>query len=321
MESPARILVVKPSSLGDIVHTLPALAALRRHWPKSEIQWMVNPEWAPLLEKHPHLDGILLFPRNQFRGLIGSTKFLPWAWRLRHHPFDLILDFQGLLRSALLAKLASKQSVYGLSDAREGATFFYQKTADTRPFAHSVDRYLALARLAGARTPSPPEWILPPGDAVPGLPKRFLLLHPFSRGNGKSMTPEHVEHLCAALSPEPVVIAGRSEAHLRLTPNGLNLLNKTSIPQLIGLIRAATAVVSVDSGPMHIAAALHPRLLALHTWSDPQKVGPYPQDAWVLKNGLLFKRGTPHLARALPPERLAEFVGNELLREVAPSPE
>jgi heptosyltransferase-1 len=320
LDSPARILVVKPSSLGDIVHTLPALAALRRQWPESKIHWMVNPEWAPLLEKHPHLDGILLFPRNQFRGVAGPARFFPWALSLRREPFDLALDFQGLFRSALLAKLASKQSVLGLSDAREGGTLFYQKTADTRPFCHSVDRYLALARLAGAQTPSTPEWILPPGEPVPGLPERFLLLHPFSRGNGKSMTQYQVEHLCAALSPTPVVIAGRSEARLNLPHNGLNLLNQTSISQLIGLIRSATAVVSVDSGPMHIAAALHSRLLALHTWSDPQKVGPYPPTAWVLKDGMLFQRGTPHLIRTLLPDHLAEFVGNELLGKVTPSP-
>ena len=65
---------------------------------------------------------------------------------------------------------------------------------------------------------------------------------------------------------------------------------------------------------MHIAAALHPRLLALHTWSDPQKVGPYPPDAWVLKDGMLFQRGAPQFARPLPPEQLAEFVGNQLLQ-------
>jgi heptosyltransferase-1 len=314
LDSPARILIVKPSSLGDIVHTLPALAALRRQWPGSEIHWMLNPEWAPLLEKHPHLDGILLFPRNQFRGLNGPAKFIPWALRLRHSPFDLVLDFQGLFRSALLAKLSSKERVYGLSDAREGATFFYHRTADTTPFAHSVDRYLALARLAGAQTPSPPEWILPDGDPVPGLPERFVLLHPFSRGTGKSMPPTGVESFCAALSPMPVVIAGRSDARLQTAPNAFNLLNQTTLPQLIGLIRRAAAVVSVDSGPMHIAAALHPRLLALHTWSDPQKVGPYPPDAWVLKDGMLFRRGAPQFARPLPPEQLAEFVGNQLLQ-------
>jgi ADP-heptose:LPS heptosyltransferase len=313
LDSPDRILILKPSSLGDIVHTLPALAAIRRSWPNSVIQWMVNPEWAPLLEQHPLLNGLLIFPRNQFRGAAGLARFIPWAFRLRNNPFDLVLDFQGLFRSALLAKFAAKTRIYGLSDAREGATFFYHKTADTTPFTHAVDRYLALARLAGAETPDTPEWPLPEGEPVSGLPQRFLLLHPFSRGAGKSMSPEAVEKLCTTLLPTPVVIAGRSEARIQAPSNTLNLLNQTTLPQLLWLLRKAAAVVSVDSGPMHLAAALNPRLLALHTWSDPQKVGPYPKEAWVLKNGLLFQRGTPHQARPLSPDQLPDFLLSELL--------
>ncbi len=311
METPASILIVKPSSLGDVVHTLPALATLRKRWPHAKIRWLVNPEWAPLLQENPLLDEILLFPRNQFRGLAGLTKVLPWARSLRSTPVDLVLDFQGLLRSALISTLFRPKRILGLSDAREGASLFYHASAPVSGISHAVDRYLALAELAGADTTPPLHWPLPSGLPVPGVPQNFLLLHPFSRGAGKSLLPSEVASLCHALAPTPVVLAGRSDQQLPPIQNVLNLLNQTSLSQLLWLIRQANCVVSVDSGPMHIAAALTPRLLSIHTWSDPQKVGPYRPDAWVWKNGSLFQRGSPDLARPLPREGLPSFLTSQ----------
>ena len=122
LDSPAReILIVKPSSLGDIVHTLPTVAAIKRHWPCAHLRWMVNPEWAPLLEGNPHVDEVVLFPRRDFRGLRGAMRIAPWARALRERVnADLVLDFQGLLRSALISKLcrADGGRIVGLSDAR-----------------------------------------------------------------------------------------------------------------------------------------------------------------------------------------------------------
>ena len=100
------ILIVKPSSLGDIVHTLPAVAAIKAHWPGAHLRWIVNPEWAPLLEGNPHVDEVVIFPRRDFRGVRGLMRIAPWARALRERiNADLVLDFQGLLRSALIAKL------------------------------------------------------------------------------------------------------------------------------------------------------------------------------------------------------------------------
>jgi ADP-heptose:LPS heptosyltransferase len=284
--NPARILVLKPSSLGDIVHTLPAVAALRAKFPAAHITWMVNPEWAPLLERNPHINETLVFPRADFRGPAGWLRFHRWREGLKKQPApNLILDFQGLLRTALVARAFRGMPVYGLSDAREGARLAQTHTVPVSDKAHAVERYLALAAAVGATLPGPPVFDLPDGDRpaeqLPAEP--FVLLHPFSRGKDKSLSPDAVAAFCRAVDL-PVVLVGRSEEKLSdLPPNVTNLLNKTSLTELLWLLRHAAFVVSVDSGPMHLAAGVTDQLLAIHTWSDPCRVGPYRPGAHVWK--------------------------------------
>ena len=289
--TPGSILVVKPSSLGDVVHTLPAVSFLKRAWPQARLRWIVNPEWAPLLEGNPDVDEIVLFPR---RALSGSVlKQLHWlratgaACRS-----DLVLDFQGLLRSALIGRFCRGGIFAGLSDAREGARFFYDTTARVGR-EHAVERYLKLVAALGIDTAGPLTWNLPAGTSpaaevdLEGQP--FVVLHPFSRGKGKSLSAEETVEFAAAL-PCRVVLAGRADVRVPKPPaNLVNLLNRTTMPELIWLLRHAQFVVSVDSGPMHIAAALTPNLLALHTWSDPALVGPYRPEAWIWKDRTLFQ--------------------------------
>jgi ADP-heptose:LPS heptosyltransferase len=98
-----------------------------------------------------------------------------------------------------------------------------------------------------------------------------------------------VEEFCHALAPIRVVLVGRTKREIPVPENCVNLLNHTTILQLIWLIRRARFIISVDSGPMHIAAAITDRLISIHTWSDPHKVGPYNGGAWVWKNGDLLR--------------------------------
>jgi ADP-heptose:LPS heptosyltransferase len=287
------VLVVKPSSLGDIVHTLPAVACVKRLWPESRLQWIVNSEWAPLLEGNPFVDEVIDFPRRSFRGFVGSLTAAQWSAALpRRVSAEVVLDFQGLLRSALISKLgrAARGRIFGLCDAREGARLFYDEVIDISPEVHAVERYLAIAAALGADVSGPPCWPLPAGTApAMELPPRFVLLHPFSRGAGKSLSMEDVLAFGRALAPMPVVVVGTSREPLPAGAGVIDLLNRTTIPELIWLIRQAAFVVSVDSGPMHIAAAITDQLLSIHTWSDPRLVGPFRPEAWVLKKGELCR--------------------------------
>jgi len=310
--APRSILIIKPSSLGDVVHTLPAVAMLKRRWPASRLTWLVNPEWAPLLEGNPHVDEVAIFPRGEFRGFRGWAKIPRWARQMAMRKVDLVVDFQGLLRSALIARLCRGGEVAGLSDAREGARFFYDRVVNVRGIAHAVDRYLRLASEWGADIPAQLDWPLPAGTPPPGFTadQPFVLLHPFSRGVGKSLTPAQVREACAELAPWRVVIAGRAAERLEPAPNGIDLLNRTTLGELIWLIRRADFVISVDSGPMHIASALTPRLLSIHTWSDPARVGPHDPAAWIW-NGRAFLqvRDLANPAAHRPCTGLRETVG------------
>lgn len=320
------ILIIKPSSLGDIVHTLPAVAAIREAHPHAKITWVINPEWAPLLRGNRDVDHVHLFPRGQFRGIATSTLLLSWLIKTRALRPDAAVDFQGLLRSALIGRISRAGKLFGLSDAREGSRFFYDEMAEVKRTSHSVERYIKLAELLGANVHSPLRFRLPTGDPLSRFeaPLPFILLHPFARGNGKSLTLRAIQDFCRACDETRVVVVGKSKLRLRAAENCVDLTNRTTLLQLVWLIRAARVTVSVDSGPVHIAAAVSPHLIAIHTWSDPRTVGPHNPDAWVWRNGDLRRmrdlhaegklpRGRPFRAADVP--KVVELVSGLLRRE------
>lgn len=291
-------LIVKPSSLGDIVHTLPAVKAIRDAHPHLKIRWLANTEWTPLLQGSPLLDEVIPFPRKTFRGLPGLLRFWNWrrTWMLlpREEP-EIVLDFQGLLRSGLVSRWRGSRPVIGLSDAREGASWFYSHIVPMDAGAHAVDRYLELPRALGIRIePEDTAFELPEGAPPAGWPdtlQNYVVVHPWSRGEGKSLSNPALNALCEALAPHPVVLVGMMEDPAR--PSGSHIHDwsqRTSLSELIWAMRRAAYCVSVDSGPMHIAAAVNPRTLGIHTWSDPRKVGPYPQQVHVWKARRIARR-------------------------------
>jgi ADP-heptose:LPS heptosyltransferase len=294
-------LIIKPSSLGDIVHTLPAVALVRDAHPDAKITWVINPEFTPLLRGNPDVDHVHVFPRGEFRGLGAPRSLRPWLKITRELRPDLALDFQGLLRSALIAKISGAKEIYGMSDAREGSRFFYNRVAKVNRREHAVERYLKLAECAGATVGAALRCPFPTGDMLPRFDEYppFILLHPFARGGRKSLSNGVIEEFCRAFAPTRVVVVGQSLRKIDAPENCIELTNQTSLLQLIRLIRVARFIISVDSGPMHIAAAVTDRLLSIHTWTDPRRVGPYNPDAWVWKNGRLLRVSELETARGL----------------------
>lgn len=286
-EAPATALLVKPGSMGDVVHALPVAAGLRAAG--SHVTWLIDERWAPLVENNPAVSAVVRFPRARFRGPLGLVKGAAWGLRAGLPRCVLCVDLQGLLRSGLLARLARPSRLIGLSDAREGARFLYPEVARVRSDEHSVVRYLRTLDVVGIPRPDPITFPLPPTNVFPNAPTQpYVLLHPFSRGGGKSLAPDVLHALCQALEPLPVVLAGAVDSGLRPRPDvTLDCLGKTSLLELLALIRGAACVVSVDSGPMHLAAAVGVPLIAIHTWSDPRLVGPYHPDAWIWQGGTL----------------------------------
>ena len=294
------ILIIKPSSLGDIVLSLPALSALRRNFPDARISWFVRPEFAPILQNHPHITEIIHFDR----------KFLAQAWfnpralaslvslirRLRRSKFDAVFDFQGLFRTASLAWLAGCKRRIGMANARELAHIFYTlKVRQNEDCAHLVDYYLKIIQTAGAKDLSV-EFILPEDDAAAdsagrllsryGIePGNFAILVPGSAHSDKCWPIERFAALAEKISSQfhiPFVVAGTASersvvAHLETLSKVpvINLTGRTSLNELLALLRAAKLVVSNDTGPGHIAAALGIPLVMLFGRSNPARVAPY----------------------------------------------
>jgi ADP-heptose:LPS heptosyltransferase len=207
------------------------------------------------------------------------------------------LDFQGLLRSAWVARRSGARVVMGMSDSREGARFLHHISIPVAENIHAVDRYQQMVTACGAGSANAqfplPGGQLPVGVFPTAVPENFVLLHPFSRGVGKSLSVEQVNLFCEQIAPVGVFVVGRADVPehlLQLPANAFNLLNRTTLPELIWLMRRGSFLVSVDSGPMHIAAALSSRVLSIHTWSDPRLVGPYPTGAWIWKGGRIMHR-------------------------------
>ena len=309
------LLFIKPGSFGDVIHALPCAAGIKRTYPSTRLIWLVDERWQPLLAGNPHIDETVVFPRQRFRGLGGKLASIPWAFGLKKLQPDVALDLQGLLRSGLMARLSGARRIIGQSDAREGARFFHSEVTPVKQ-EHAVLRYLRSLETLGCPPVTEPEFWLPGGDrpARVEVPDTYVLLHPFARGAGKSLTPSQVVALCRALQPRSVIVAGMGEVS-GLPENAVLALNRTSITEMIWLIRHAQFVVSVDSGPMHIAAATQTPLLSLHTWSDPRLVGPFTESAWIWQGGEIRRQSLT--AENLPPARspgdvdiagIAEFV-------------
>ena len=302
------------------MHTLPAVAAVRDAHPRAEITWVINSEWATLLRGNPDINHVHIFPRGELTGLNAPRRLLPWLKKTRTLRPDVALDFQGLLRSALIGRVSGAREFWGMSDGREGSRLLYHRVAKVDRRAHAVERYLKLAEALGAPVKEPIRFPLPTGDELPRFDPYppFIVLHPFARGAWKSLSNDVIDEFCRALAPTRVVLVGKTTRRLNPPDNCVNLANQTTLLQLIWLIRTAQFTISVDSGPMHIAAAISPRLVSIHTWSDPRRVGPYEPDAWIWRRGELMRMsdfehaGKPKAGRPFKASEIPKIV--ELVR-------
>lgn len=297
--NPKSILIIRPGSLADIIHALPAIALLRKAHPHAEITWVIDAELAPLLRGNPDVNHVHFLPRGKLRALGAPTSLLPWLKKSGQiHP-DLALDFQGSLHSVLIAKISGAKEIYGMSNALAGVTWFYDRVAPVNRRSHPVEHYLKLAECAGATVGESLRCSVPSGDPLPRFDAQpsFVLLHPFARGQDKSLSNRAIEEFCQSLAPTRVVVVGQTRNRINTPENCVDLTRQTSLLELIWLIRVARFVVSVESGPMHIAAAVTPNVLSIHSWTDPLRIGPYNPDAWVWKHGQLYRVGELETAK------------------------
>jgi heptosyltransferase-1 len=298
---PRRVLIIKPSAIGDVVHTLPVLALLRRCWPAALIDWLVTPACAGLLEGHPLLNEVIRFERREYGRSWRSPRtlaaLLAFAKGLRERQYDLVIDLQGLFRSGWLAWAARAPVRVGLSDAREGARWFYTHRVPVgTPERHAIERYLCVTQALGCgRGPVEFPFATDERDReqVAALaPERYAVLLPGTNWPTKRWPVERftglVEPLRERLGLSAVVAGGPTETDLgakiaAAAPGVIDLTGRTSLRQLVALLERAALVVANDSGPMHIAAALGRPLVTPFGPTNPVRTGPYGRMDCVIR--------------------------------------
>ena len=296
-----KILILKPSSLGDVIQALPVLRLLKRHWPGAQIFWWLEAGLAPLLEADPDLAGVVRFERKRWgrpRHWLEMGRSIGW---LRAQRFDLVIDLQCLARSAIFAWLANGQRLVGLDEVREGARGFYDLAVPRRSFhTHAVDWYLSVLPPLGVPVDFQFEW-LPARPAVaaevrrkwPGA-GRWMALQPGARWRNKRWPAESFATLARTLAqahPELrwVVLGDAGDRPLgeliaaAVPERCLNLCGETTLLEMIEWLRRCELLITNDTGPMHAAAALGRPLVALFGPTEPRRTGPYGQSRHVVR--------------------------------------
>ena len=302
-----RILLIKPSSPGDIIHALPVLHGLRRRYPAAHIAWLVATPFAELIETDPALNEVIPFDRKRFgflgRSLRVTGEFITFLRQLRAKQFDLVIDLQGLFRSGFLARASGAKTRIGFAAAREMAWVFYtDKIPNGDPDAHAADKNYAVAAMLGfGDVPMDFTIHLTTQDrqvamgllSAAGIEQSFAALVPGTRWETKRWPAERYGKLAGVIFEHhhmPSVLIGGSgdipAADQSVAASGgaaKNLCGKTTLRQAAALIERASVVVTADSTPMHLAAVLNRPLVALFGPTNPRRTGPYGRLTDVLR--------------------------------------
>jgi lipopolysaccharide heptosyltransferase I len=287
-----KVLIVRLGSLGDIIHAIPAAAAIRRAFPQATIDWLVDVRHRELLDLVPVVDHrIPVSTKN-----LGSVTSALSA--LRRARYDVVLDLQGLLKSAVLARLSGASRIVGFpSDLlrERAARFFYTETAgDVAP--HVIDKNLSMLKAIGVRMP---DIAFPLEDRHPQIAaearsrlgvaagKRFALINPGAAWPNKRWPPVYFAEVSRELAKRhdlrSLVLWGPGEEQIAHTvaaasDNTAAVSPRTTIADLVSLTKAAAVMISGDTGPMHVAGACGTPLVGIFGPTDPLRNGPWAED-------------------------------------------
>jgi len=311
-----RVLVVRLGAMGDVIHALPAIAALRREKPNLKIGWLIEERWAELLCAHPVER---LQPRSELKPLVDwvhFSNFKDWrkelqsgeTWREMRSclsevcamKYDIAVDLQGAIRSAMAARLSGAATRIGPAQPREGpARLFYTRSVDTRGM-HVVENALSLASAVAGEELTHEPAIFPQDPATESWADRYhswvgwkplAIVNPGAGWGAKCWAADSYGKVAKGLNErgmEVVVNYGPQEERLaedvRATSGGTAYPLKCTVGELIALTRRATLFVGGDTGPMHLAAALGVPVVALFGPTRPERNGPYATRAVVLRS-------------------------------------
>ncbi len=305
-----KVLIIKLSSIGDVVHTLPALYALRKGFEekgiKAEVDWLVEEAASGILKDHPLIDNLIIVKNRGWLKNAGENMRI--ARLLFSRRYDITLDFQGLLKSGVWVMLSGGKRRIGFSNAREMSHIFLnEKLRPYDPEKHAVERYLDLARFAGGVPGTRSVFLGQEEDVKERVVKKlqkhgitketpFFVMVTRARWETKLWSDSKFMELAKKISEKsrlvPVLVGGENDrkeiAALRAGIGGsaVSLAGEIDLRELAALSGLSRFVISVDSGPMHIAAAAGARVIALFGPTAPWRTGPYGADHIVIRKGL-----------------------------------
>ena len=291
-----KILILKPSSLGDVIQALPVLRLLKLHWPESEIHWWIDSGLAPLLQGDRDLTGLVRFERHRWVTPANWPEVARSVRWMRRRNFDLVIDLQCLFRSGMFAWLANGKFLVGLDEAREGARGFYDLAVRRASFhTHAADWYLAVLTALRVPVDRKFDW-LPERLTISAEVKRkwstdaarWIVIQPGARWLNKRWPVENytalVRELAVARPDHRFAIMGSAAdqpagaAITQANPGRcLDLTGKVSLQEMVEWIRLSDLMISNDTGPMHVAAALGKPVVAIFGPTEPRRTGPYGQ--------------------------------------------
>jgi lipopolysaccharide heptosyltransferase I len=301
---PQRILIIRPSALGDVCRTVPVLASLRRAYPEAQIDWLVQDTFAAAVEQHAGLTGVVRFPRAQLgrdlsRGRPGSL--LRFLSMLRKPRYDLVIDCQGLARSGFFARATRARRRVGYANARELGWVFLNIRRRVDPGMHAVDRMLDLLRAIGVEPVANMRLYTAWNDRAavekdPALSGGYAVLAPTSRWPGKRWATDRFAAVAQALLSRGVahvVTVGSNSERDQCGPlldlaardnRVVDRVGSTSVGQLMALIESSRLVIANDSAALHMAVGFDRPAVALFGPTRIDLVGPYRRDADVIQH-------------------------------------
>lgn len=301
-----RILIIRPSALGDVARSVPVLAALRAAYPSARIDWLVQDSFKDVIVAHPALTHAFTFPRAEFSRWVKSCSLLKlgeYLRSLKEPAYDLVLDCQGLARSGLFAWATRAPERIGHADARELGWLGLTRRVACAPETHTVDRMLTLVEALGLAAPRDPGAmrLYVPASAAGFAeshaiaPRRCVVLAPTSRWPGKQWSAARFAALAGSLVSRGitcVLVGANSERRqiaplLELAANQpaiIDLVGRTSLAQLMDVLARAACVVANDSAALHIAVGFDRPIVGLFGPTRVHRVGPYRREADVIQH-------------------------------------
>lgn len=304
---PNRILIIRPSALGDICRSVPVLVSLRRAYPDARIDWLVQDGFADAIRHHPDLTSAVPFARRQTGAALKSGRPAPLREllrTLRQPRYDMVIDAQGLFRSGFFAWATRAPRRIGFANARElgwlGLNERYRVPRDM----HTVDRMLELVRLAGIQPIPDMRLHAPPDDraaiaADPRFAEPYAVIAPTSRWPGKLWPAERFAEVARALlardgsarSLARIALVGAEDERGQITPllelaakesRVIDLVGQTTIGRLMALIERSSLIIALDSAALHMAVGFDRPIVGLFGPTRVELVGPYRREASIL---------------------------------------